>query len=309
MIFLIKREKMTKNKKADIAVNMIMIVLLTIISIFLLMSLFSLKMPVFAKQMYCKTFFYVQSSSFMPAFLRQSQDYCREFSALETSEIKPQTVFIREFPDQSRSKKFDFEAQEEQFFKIMLQKNISAVDFSFSVSGNASYLEFDVCDDGTAEWNLTNMIKDKIFQPEKKLLKPFNDCILKCPSFPCDITVKMKGENGFAIISELAVAYPECLLKEEMLSNIVACWEKANFGAYSKNFLCKSLSFKKCQSEQITEKNMTDLIIEKGLCPIMGNKNYGCGEENNIEWNITTIKPDDIILIEFIKDKKQIKIS
>lgn len=63
-------------KKADISITTIFVIVITIISILLLLGLFSTKLPTFAKEIYCKTFFYVHSSVFVPRALRADQTYC-----------------------------------------------------------------------------------------------------------------------------------------------------------------------------------------------------------------------------------------
>jgi hypothetical protein len=63
-------------KKADIAINTIFVVLITIISIIMLLGLFSTMFPSFGKAMYCNTFFLIQKQSFMPQAVRADQTYC-----------------------------------------------------------------------------------------------------------------------------------------------------------------------------------------------------------------------------------------
>ena len=64
-------------KKADLTINTIFIVTITIISIVLLLSIFMGKLPVFAKKVYCNTFFYVHKATFIPRGLRADQSYCK----------------------------------------------------------------------------------------------------------------------------------------------------------------------------------------------------------------------------------------
>ena len=68
------------KKKGDIPINAIFAVVLTIISIVLLLMVFSSNITRFAKSIYCKTFFYVFSSTYIPRSLRADQNYCVELS-------------------------------------------------------------------------------------------------------------------------------------------------------------------------------------------------------------------------------------
>ncbi|MBD3203295.1 hypothetical protein GF327_03310 [Candidatus Woesearchaeota archaeon] len=64
------------EKKADLTINTIFVILVTIISIILLLGIFSTKLPVFAKKIYCKTFFFIHSATFIPKDMRADQDFC-----------------------------------------------------------------------------------------------------------------------------------------------------------------------------------------------------------------------------------------
>ncbi|MCX6710352.1 MAG: hypothetical protein NTV63_05385, partial [Candidatus Woesearchaeota archaeon] len=175
-----------KGKKGDIAINAVMIGLITIASIFLLLMLFSLRMPAFAKQMYCKTFFHLHSASFMPEALRQDQDYCREQTALETYEIKPQDVIMRGLLNGGTSRRFDFIASN-QFFQIGIEKKMEISKFSFALSGNASSIKIDVCPDGIIDFNITDMVPERKYYTDKALFDAFVNCSAKCHSFPCNV--------------------------------------------------------------------------------------------------------------------------
>ncbi|MBN2422392.1 hypothetical protein JXB41_04130 [Candidatus Woesearchaeota archaeon] len=83
-------------KKADLAINTVFVILVTIISIILILGIFSTKLPGFAKGIYCKTFFYIHSAAFIPKGLRADQNYCISENALAPAEIinDPETLNI-----------------------------------------------------------------------------------------------------------------------------------------------------------------------------------------------------------------------
>ncbi|MBT4352497.1 hypothetical protein HOD20_08230 [archaeon] len=72
-----------ENKKADMAINSTFTIVITIISILLLLGVFSTKLPSFSKAIYCKTFYYIHSSTWVPKGIRGDQNYCRENRLLE----------------------------------------------------------------------------------------------------------------------------------------------------------------------------------------------------------------------------------
>ncbi len=82
-------------KKGDIAINTIFVILITIISIMLVIGLFSLKLPGFAKGLYCNTFFFIHRASFLPESIRADQDYCSEKRPLSTEIINDPDEVIK----------------------------------------------------------------------------------------------------------------------------------------------------------------------------------------------------------------------
>ncbi|MBN1501934.1 hypothetical protein JW930_00180 [Candidatus Woesearchaeota archaeon] len=78
-------------KKGDISITTVFIIFITLASILLLLGLFSTKLPTFAKEMYCKTFFYIHSSVFIPKNFRAEQSYC-----LDTKLLKPPITLTNE---------------------------------------------------------------------------------------------------------------------------------------------------------------------------------------------------------------------
>lgn len=79
-------------RNGEITINVIMVMFISIVSIGLLLGLFSTKLPSFAKSIYCKTFFFIHSSTFMPKSVRQDQSYCNSQQALETVILSNETT-------------------------------------------------------------------------------------------------------------------------------------------------------------------------------------------------------------------------
>lgn len=87
-----KRDRKARNKKGDIAINLVLIIVIAVISIFLLIGLFATKLPGFSKSLYCKTFFHVYSKTFVPSGLRVDPEYCQESAALRVDLITNSTM-------------------------------------------------------------------------------------------------------------------------------------------------------------------------------------------------------------------------
>ena len=65
-------------KKADIALNTMLVILIAVISIIMLIGFFSQLFPSFGKTVYCNTLFLVQKQSFIPQEMRAEQSFCQE---------------------------------------------------------------------------------------------------------------------------------------------------------------------------------------------------------------------------------------
>jgi hypothetical protein len=296
-------------KKGELTINAIFGIFIAIITIFLLLSFFSLQMPTFAKQAYCKTFFYVASAPFLPEGIRQEQEYCREFSMMSSVEIKPQNVFVRALSEGSRTKKLIFIGAQENEVKVSVPENSTLTSFSFLLKGNLSSASVDVCADGTSEWNISQMAPSREYSSPKEIFQSAKNCAEKCAAFPCNITIKISGENGEAMLSEIEVSYKKCLLKEEIAAAILACWEKANYGAYSRNLQCTGLAVRRCQNSGINESSITNYLKEQKLCNVISNSDFGCGERDEIEWQAVSIKSEGSVLIEFVNSSRKIRVS
>lgn len=298
------------GKKGDITIDAMFGAFIGLVTIILLVSFFSLQMPTFAKEIYCKTFFYVASASFMPSGIRQDSSYCREFSMLETEYVKPQKVFVKTISEGSSSKLIKLYPAGWEQLEILLPENRTIEDFSFSAMGNLSNFSAGICGPPD-DWNVSQMVPSRKYSSPKDMLKSAKECASKCSSFPCPITLNISGENGIVVISDISLAYRKCLLEEEIASNILACWEKANRGQYSKGIKCKALVVSNCETTGISEQSITEYLKQQGLCRIIGNTGSDpeCGESDDILWEIVNLKPDGSVLIEFVNSTKKIRVS
>lgn len=78
-----------------------------------------------------------------------------------------------------------------------------------------------------------------------------------------------------------------------LLSYIVSCWKSAEIKGLYKDHPCYELLLKSVV-DNVTEKNVTDILIIEDNCISIENSDYGCGEENKILWKIETNITDPI---------------
>ena len=137
----------------------------------------------------------------------------------------------------------------------------------------------------------------------------------KCPQQECTAFFNVSaGSNGFIALSGLETEYRQCAIKNEIMAEAVACWERSGLGKSSSDIKCYELSIpESCTSvENLNESSLTDAMLnESDLCEVLGNNdaNPECGRYNQIDWNIVKAVPGRNILIEYSSKKGRIIIS
>ena len=83
-------------KKSEFPITTIFIIVIAVVSIFLLLSVFAVRIPFFSKELYCKTFFHIQKSSVMPSNLRVEQSYCASENAVTKLVITNSSLIVNQ---------------------------------------------------------------------------------------------------------------------------------------------------------------------------------------------------------------------
>ena len=85
-----------------------------------------------------------------------------------------------------------------------------------------------------------------------------------------------------------------------LLAYIIACWKEAELKGLDKSHPCYELRLLK-EVDNVTEKNVTDVLIKEDHCSSIENSDYECGAQNNILWKVdgNVIKNQKIILIKY----------
>ncbi len=84
----------------------------------------------------------------------------------------------------------------------------------------------------------------------------------------------------------------------KLLAYIISCWKNAEIKGLYKDHGCYELRLKKSVAN-VTEYNVTKILLEEDECSSIENADYGCGEEDNIIWkvegkNTTVLTKDDL---------------
>ena len=146
------------------------------------------------------------------------------------------------------------------------------------------------------------------------LKKGINDFLSECDSYTCFIPLNVSaGTKGVIMLSGLDIIYKRCLVREEIVANALACWERANFGKSNKDISCYEITIpEKCGAvEDTTEEDITELLLKNKLCDILPNNDVdvNCGKSDKIDWRIKHVFVGRNILIRYSSDERKIIIS
>ena len=286
-------------KDGELSIQIVFTVLIVIISVIFLTALFSKNLTGFAREIYCKTVFHVTSSVFIPKPFRQDSQFCKYENYFETKTITPEEFLITKFPEGSTIKEIDFSFEEKQNITFKIKpKMIKEFSLNFFSNENMS-ITLSIC-------NKTKNIKitENSEHQEKFKADYFEECN------QTELFVELNSSSGTLTLKNPKMVYDDCMLEKQIISNILACWQKTKQGRYSKDIICLQLIVPKfCDDEKTSESSITRIIKEQGLCHIIGNNDYGCGEEDNLEYNLNLITSRTNIMIEYNADKRKIIVS
>ena len=90
------------------------------------------------------------------------------------------------------------------------------------------------------------------------------------------------------------------MVSRELLSYIITCWKETEIKQLYKTHPCYELHLT-AQVGDVTEQNVTDILINEDRCKSIENSDYGCGSKDQILWEIdgSVIRDQKIILIKY----------
>jgi len=94
-----------------------------------------------------------------------------------------------------------------------------------------------------------------------------------------------------------------------LLSYIIACFKEAEVKGLYKDHACYELHLK-TKVEDVDEKYLTEVLKEEDGCKSIENSDYGCGEKNQILWNVENgvINTQSIILIRYVGKEDAVEV-
>lgn len=85
-----------------------------------------------------------------------------------------------------------------------------------------------------------------------------------------------------------------------MLAYAIACWNDAEMAGLYETHPCYELHLMK-NVDDVTEKNVSDILVKEDHCMSIENSDYGCGAKNQIIWSVDggIINDQKIIVVEY----------
>jgi len=103
-----------------------------------------------------------------------------------------------------------------------------------------------------------------------------------------EVKIEEISEFGNKVVSRMLLAY------------IISCWKEAEMKGLNKDHSCYEIHFKR-SVDNVTEFNVTKVLIEEDGCKSIENADYGCGFLDQILWKVDgeIIRDQKVILIRY----------
>jgi hypothetical protein len=145
-------------------------------------------------------------------------------------------------------------------------------------------------------------VGESLFFESKELVEQINEFLRNCDSAECIVPINISISNEASLLTtNLKVSYSECLLLNELVAHMLACWERASYGKSKKDFMCYQLAVpKECADNKITADDVAEIMINNELCDVLGFSNKNCGIKDQVDFELNKIMEEsDNILIEY----------
>jgi hypothetical protein len=112
-----------------------------------------------------------------------------------------------------------------------------------------------------------------------------------------EVKVEEIEEGDNRIVSRMILAY------------IISCWKEAEIRGLNKDHACYEIHLKR-SVDDVTETNVTRVLIEEDGCKSIENSDYGCGAQDQILWKVEgeAIRNQKIILIRYNSKENAIEV-
>jgi len=94
-----------------------------------------------------------------------------------------------------------------------------------------------------------------------------------------------------------------------LLAYIISCWNEAEIKGLNKDHPCYEIHLKRIVDD-VTEENVSKVLIEEDRCRSIENSDYGCGAQDQILWRVGKgiIRDQKIILIRYNSRENSIEV-
>ncbi len=280
------------TRKGDIAITTIAVLFITIISILLLLALFGMKLPGFAKDIYCKTIYVVFRSGIEEG--GEADTYCKRELLMNVNIIEKEQEFLYDFSDGSQVKRLK---NSHGLVEITIPN--STLIYSYMV------LKTDRDDEVNMTFNPGGIVLNtSLLSNEAREIyfnKELNKSLMNCTSDPCLINISMNF-SGELKVYNLNISYEKCFVENQIIASMLACWKKAGFGKYTKDIMCDELSLlKDCPDAEVNETVILAEIKKQGLDKTL--------PKGNVEIGLRRVSQGTNILVEYSSKNKLIRVS
>jgi hypothetical protein len=99
------------------------------------------------------------------------------------------------------------------------------------------------------------------------------------------------------------------IVSRMILAHIINCWNKAEVKGLNKDHACYEIHLKR-SIDDVTEDNVTRVLIEEDRCKSIENSDYGCGAQDQILWKVEgeVIRNQKVILIRYNSKENAIEV-
>ncbi|MGC9310128.1 MAG: hypothetical protein ACP5E4_00195 [Candidatus Aenigmatarchaeota archaeon] len=99
------------------------------------------------------------------------------------------------------------------------------------------------------------------------------------------------------------------LASRELLSYIIACWQKSDSLEIKEEYVCYELGLPQVM-ETVTEADVSEILVKEDRCRSIENSDYGCGVLDQILWEVEggAISGQRIIFIEYVPNPEAVRV-
>ena len=123
----------------------------------------------------------------------------------------------------------------------------------------------------------------------------------RCTSLECPIIIRLETDSPGAIQARPSIEYSSFQLPDKIVAAVLDCWRRADYGRGNIDITCEALPLPEPLREPLTEQLVTDILMQRGLCSVLPNKDYGCGSQDRL--SVHTLQGITNVLVSYKNNK------